>query len=178
MDKSNLSRWQEYHLFYHRDLTVRHRYHLSTLVMKRSATSLPATPNGKRGRAFDCSLRNGLATIRGSHTMPLKRPCTAACARSSVRRLMAMNGSKNFRTRTLTDHALSADHQHAVATREQSQTWEDVTLAKNTGSRHKAIALAMQTCYWVITQEIAYCKYKAMVEFLQQQSLDSALFLN
>ena len=91
---------------------------------------------------------------------------------------MVVKGSKNFRTRTLTDHALSADHQHVMAAREQSQTWVDVTLAKNTDSRRKAIALAMQTCYWVITQEVANCKYKAMVEFLQQQSLDSALYLN
>ena len=84
--------------------------------------------------------------------------------------LMAMNGSKNFWTRTLTDNALSADHQHVISAREQSQTWEDVTLAKNTDSRRKTIALAMQTCYWVITQEVANCKYKAMVEFLSSRA--------
>ena len=61
---------------------------------------------------------------------------------------------------------------------EHSQTWVDVTLAKNSDSRRKAIALAMQTCYWVITQEVANCKYKATVEFFQQQSLDSVLLLN
>ena len=88
------------------------------------------------------------------------------------------NGTKNFRIRTLTDHALTADHQHAMTATEHSQTWVDVTLAKNSDSRRKAIALAMQTCYWVITQEVANCKYKAMVEFFQQQSLDSVLLLN
>ena len=39
----------------------------------------------------------------------------------------------------------------------------------------------MQTCYWVITQEleeVAKCKHIAMVEVLQQQSLDSKLNLN
>ena len=56
--------------------------------------------------------------------------------------------------------------------------WVDVTIAKTTDSRRKAIALAVQTCYWVITQEVANCKYKAMVEFVQQQSLDNTLFLN
>ena len=89
------------------------------------------------------------------------------CKELNKKTLMAMKESNNFWTRTLTDHALSADHQHAMAAREQSQTWVDVTLANNTGSRRKEIALAMQTCYWVITQEVANCKSKAMVELLQ-----------
>ena len=55
-----------------------------------------------------------------------------------------------------------------MAAREQRQTWVDITLAKNTDSQRKAVSLAMQTCYWVITQEAANCK----------ASLDNALDLN
>ena len=47
-----------------------------------------------------------------------------------------------------------------MAAREQRQTWVDVA--------H----------YWVITQEVVNCKYKAMIELLQQQSLDNVLYLN
>ena len=145
-----------------------------------SVGSLPpvTTPNGKRARVrlFPHKWLGDypwLAYDAAERTMHCR-----LCKELGKKTLMGMSGTKNFRTRTLTDHALSADHQHAIAASEQDQTWVDVTLAKNTDSRRKAIALAMQTCYWVITQEVANCKYKAMVEFLQQQSLESALYLN
>ena len=143
-----------------------------------SAPSLPATPNGKRARIrlFPQKWLGDypwLVYDAAEKTMHCR-----LCKELGKKTLMAMSGTKNFRTRTLTDHALSADHQHAMTATEHSQTWVDVALAKNSDSRRKAIALAMQTCYWVITQEVANCKYKAMVEFLQQQSLASALLLN
>ena len=68
--------------------------------------------------------------------------------------------TQNCQTRTLTDLAKSADQQHAMAAREQRQTWVDITLAKNTDSQRKAVTLEMKTCYWVITQEVVNCKHK------------------
>ena len=99
-----------------------------------STASLPATPNGKRARIRLFPQKwlgdySWLAYDAAEKTMHCR-----LCKELGKKTLMGMSGTKNFRTRTLTDHALSADHQHAVAAREQRQTWLDVTIAKNTDS--------------------------------------------
>ena len=110
--------------------------HVATMDEERwgSAASLPATPNGKRARIrlFPQKWLSDYPWL--AYDAAEKTMHCHLCKELGKKTLMGMKGSKNFRTRTLTDHALSADHQHAVAAREQRQTWLDVTLAKNTDS--------------------------------------------
>ena len=79
---------------------------------------------------------------------------------------------------TLTDHVKSTDHRHAIAAEEKGQTWGDVQVKSNLVKRRSAITLAFKTCYWLITQDVANCKYNPMVEVLREQQMNDALFLN
>ena len=100
------------------------------------------------------------------------------CKEQGKRTIWGGSGTTNFRLRTLKDHLKSADHRHTVAAKDQRQTWVDVSVSKNNVRRRNAVTLAMQSCYWVVTQEVANCKYKALLQFLQERDLVDALYLN
>ena len=104
--------------------------------------------------------------------------CTVVCKRQGKATLWGGVGTRNFRLKTRTDHVKSTDHRHAIAAEEKGQTWIDVQVKTNLVKRRSAITLAFKTSYWLITQEVANCKYKPMVEFLQEQQMNDALFLN
>ena len=100
------------------------------------------------------------------------------CKREGKTTLWGGVGTRNFRLKTLTDHVKSTDHRHAFAAEAKGQMWIDVQVKSNLVKSRSAITLASKTCYWLITQEVANCKYKQIVEFLQEQQMPDALYLN
>ena len=72
-----------------------------------------------------------------------------------------VNGTNNFRLKSLLVHLKSAEHKAAVE-----------SLLPSTASQEKqnsAIVAALQTVYWIVKEEIANRKYKSLIEFQKLQ---------
>ena len=75
------------------------------------------------------------------------------------------------------DHARSTDHRQSVAaTDNQHPIFAGIALALE--KQRAAVTLAMQSCYWVATEEVANAKYKCFMGFLCNRDLETALALH
>ena len=125
------------------------------------------------------SLRSERQTTHGWYMMLMMTTCTVVCVSGRGRQCCGVEQEpETSALKTLTDHVKPTDHRHAVTAEQKGQTWIDVRVKINLVKRCSTITVAFKTCYWLITQEVANCKYKPMLEFLLEQHMTDALFLN
>ena len=90
---------------------------------------------------------------------------------------MWVDGTRNFRLKTVTDHITSKDHLHAVAAWSSDQRSIKGAVDKEMKNKRDAISLALQTCYWLATEELPNAKFKSLLNFLRVQDMSHAKYL-
>ena len=99
------------------------------------------------------------------------------CTVSQSTSVWATSGTRNFRLKTVIDHARSTDHRQSVAaTDNQHSIFAGMAMALE--KKRAAVTLAMQSCYWVATEEVANAKYKSLIVFLRNRCVETALALH
>ena len=88
-----------------------------------------------------------------------------------------VDGTRNFRLKTITDHLVSKDHLHCLSASHSGQHRVPGIQSEHTKKREAAILLALQTCYFLSLEEIPNVKFKAFLGFLRFQEVESALYL-
>jgi hypothetical protein len=80
-----------------------------------------------------------------------------------------VNGTNNFRLKSLHVHLKSVEHKAAVESVDPCQQSLPSTFAASQEKRKSAIVAALQTVYWIVKEEIANRKYKSLIEFQKLQ---------
>ena len=94
--------------------------------------------------------------------------CTI-CEKHSKSKGPWVNGTNNFRLKSLHVHLKSAEHKQAVESVDPSQKSLSSTFAASQEKRNSAIVAALRTVYWIVKEEIANRKYKSLIEFQKLQ---------
>ena len=90
---------------------------------------------------------------------------------------VCVDGTRNFRLKTVTDHKTSKDHLHAVAAWSSDQRSIKGAVDKEMEKKRDAISLALQTFYWFATGELPNAKFKSLLNFLRTQGMSNATYL-
>lgn len=75
-------------------------------------------------------------------------------------------GTKNFRTSTLTRHVKSSDHQRTLALNKPAQQNLKKTLANAVTAEEEAVVAAMKVAYWLAKETIPMAKFKSLMGLL------------
>ena len=77
-----------------------------------------------------------------------------------------VDGTRNFRLKTVTDHLVSKDHLHSLSASHSGQHRVPGIQSEHTKKREAAILLALQVCYFLSLEEIPNVKSKTFLGFL------------
>ena len=80
-----------------------------------------------------------------------------------------VNGTDNFRHKTLDKHTRGDAHKAAQAAEAPGQQVLPVTLTAAQHCRNGSIIAALRTVYWIVTEEITNRKYTSLLQFQRLQ---------
>ena len=83
----------------------------------------------------------------------------AICEKREKARGPCINGTNNFRLKSLFVHLKSAEHKAAVESLDPCQKSLPSTFVASHEKRNSAIVAALRTVYWIVKEEIANRNY-------------------